>query len=65
MAPSWSCLSPGGLASEKDYPFRGDAKPHRCQAKKPKVAWIQDFIRLPEDEQSAGRLETWAGVGGE
>ncbi|XP_046500924.1 cathepsin W isoform X2 [Equus quagga] len=44
-------LNNSGLASEKDYPFRGDAKPHRCQAKKPKVAWIQDFIRLPEDEQ--------------
>nr|XP_008532210.1 PREDICTED: cathepsin W [Equus przewalskii] len=44
-------LNNSGLASEKDYPFRGDAKRHRCQAKKPKVAWIQDFIRLPEDEQ--------------
>ncbi|XP_058545678.1 cathepsin W isoform X2 [Neofelis nebulosa] len=42
----------GGLASEKDYPFQGQVKPHRCLAKKhKKVAWIQDFIMLPDNEQ--------------
>ena len=64
--PPWPCLSPGGLASEKDYPFQGQVKPHRCLAKKhKKVAWIQDFIMLPDNEQSAGRGETRAGMGGE
>lgn len=28
-----------------------------------KVAWIQDFIMLPDSEQSAGRVETWVGMG--
>ena len=57
-------LSPGGLASAKDYPFLGNTKPHRCLAKKyKKVAWIQDFIMLQGNEQGAGRVETWAGLG--
>ncbi|XP_048952850.1 cathepsin W isoform X1 [Canis lupus dingo] len=46
-------LSPGGLASAKDYPFLGNTKPHRCLAKKyKKVAWIQDFIMLQGNEQA-------------
>nr|XP_012633592.1 cathepsin W isoform X2 [Microcebus murinus] len=50
--PPSSCLSPGGLASAKDYPFQGHVKTHRCQAKKyKKVAWIQDFIMLQDNEQ--------------
>ncbi|PNJ38494.1 CTSW isoform 4, partial [Pongo abelii] len=33
----------GGLASEKDYPFQGKVRAHRCHPKKyQKVAWIQD-----------------------
>nr|XP_004656525.2 cathepsin W [Jaculus jaculus] len=45
-------LNQSGVASEKDYPFEGQAKLHRCLAKKYKtVAWIQDFIMLPSDEQ--------------
>ncbi|XP_047679726.1 cathepsin W isoform X2 [Prionailurus viverrinus] len=45
-------LNNSGLASEKDYPFQGHVKPHRCLAKKhKKVAWIQDFIMLPDNEQ--------------
>ncbi|XP_062951764.1 cathepsin W [Cynocephalus volans] len=45
-------LNNSGLASEKDYPFRGDTKTHRCQARKyKKVAWIQDFLMLPDNEQ--------------
>ncbi|XP_058545677.1 cathepsin W isoform X1 [Neofelis nebulosa] len=45
-------LNNSGLASEKDYPFQGQVKPHRCLAKKhKKVAWIQDFIMLPDNEQ--------------
>ncbi|NP_001116343.1 cathepsin W precursor [Felis catus] len=45
-------LNNSGLASEKDYPFQGQVKPHRCLAKKrTKVAWIQDFIMLPDNEQ--------------
>lgn len=50
------CSLPGGLSSEKDYPYQGKARVHKCQAKKyKKVAWIQDFIMLPESEQSTGR----------
>ncbi|XP_037697094.1 cathepsin W isoform X2 [Choloepus didactylus] len=46
----------GGLASEKDYPYRGDAKTHRCLARMHKnVAWIQDFIMLQNDEQTIAR----------
>uniref|UniRef100_A0A2K6F4W8 Cathepsin W n=1 Tax=Propithecus coquereli TaxID=379532 RepID=A0A2K6F4W8_PROCO len=45
-------LNNSGLASAKDYPFRGHGKTHRCQAKKyQKVAWIQDFIMLQDNEQ--------------
>ncbi|XP_039100812.1 cathepsin W [Hyaena hyaena] len=45
-------LNNSGLASEKDYPFQGKAKPHRCLAKKHKrAAWIQDFIMLQDNEQ--------------
>ncbi|XP_008059213.1 cathepsin W [Carlito syrichta] len=45
-------LNNSGLASERDYPFQGKVEPHRCLAKKyKKVAWIQDFIMLQEDEQ--------------
>uniref|UniRef100_A0A3Q1MG27 Cathepsin W n=1 Tax=Bos taurus TaxID=9913 RepID=A0A3Q1MG27_BOVIN len=45
-----------GLASEKDYPFNGSGKTHRCLAKKyKKVAWIQDFIILQACEQSMAR----------
>ncbi|XP_028341180.1 cathepsin W isoform X2 [Physeter macrocephalus] len=56
-------LNNSGLASDKDYPFKGNSKPHRCLAKKhKKVAWIQDFIMLQPCEQSTGRMEThgWA-----
>lgn len=60
----WPCLLPGGLASEKDYPFQGAVRT-KCQAKKhKKVAWIQDFIMLSDNEQSEGRVETQADVGG-
>ncbi|EDL33137.1 cathepsin W preproprotein [Mus musculus] len=46
-------LNNSGLASEKDYPFQGDRKPHRCLAKKyKKVAWIQDFTMLSNNEQA-------------
>ncbi|XP_033716996.1 cathepsin W [Delphinus delphis] len=49
-------LNNSGLASDKDYPFKGNSKPHRCQAKKhKKVAWIQDFIMLQPCEQSIAR----------
>ncbi|XP_030689419.1 cathepsin W [Globicephala melas] len=49
-------LNISGLASDKDYPFMGNSKPHRCQAKKhKKVAWIQDFIMLQPCEQSIAR----------
>ncbi|XP_007943152.1 cathepsin W [Orycteropus afer afer] len=45
-------LNNSGLASEKAYPFRGDNNAHRCQAKQhKKVAWIQDFIMLQDNEQ--------------
>nr|XP_012633596.1 cathepsin W isoform X6 [Microcebus murinus] len=45
-------LNNSGLASAKDYPFQGHVKTHRCQAKKyKKVAWIQDFIMLQDNEQ--------------
>lgn len=67
--PPWPCLSPGGLASEKDYPFRGSLKRHKCLASNyKKVAWIQDFIMLQNNEQSAaggggggttGRGQAW------
>lgn len=51
--PPWPCLSPGGLASEKDYPFRGSLKRHKCLASNyKKVAWIQDFIMLQNNEQT-------------
>ncbi|XP_026945841.1 cathepsin W [Sagmatias obliquidens] len=49
-------LNNSGLASDKDYPFKGNSKPHRCQAKKhKKVAWIQDFIMLQPCEQRIAR----------
>ncbi|XP_066211595.1 cathepsin W isoform X1 [Saccopteryx leptura] len=49
-------LNNSGLASEKDYPFQGDVRTHRCQAKKhQKVAWIQDFIMLSGNEQGIAR----------
>ncbi|KAL2805882.1 cathepsin W preproprotein [Daubentonia madagascariensis] len=45
-------LNNSGLAGAKDYPFQGSVKTHRCLAKKyKKVAWIQDFIMLQDDEQ--------------
>ncbi|XP_076971786.1 cathepsin W [Tamandua tetradactyla] len=45
-------LNNRGLASEKDYPYRGNTKSDRCLPKKHKrVAWIQDFIILPANEQ--------------
>ncbi|KAB0376738.1 hypothetical protein FD755_011182 [Muntiacus reevesi] len=56
-------LNNSGLASEKDYPFDGSGKTHRCLAEKhKKVAWIQDFITLQAFEQSAGRMGTRAGT---
>lgn len=62
-APSWSCLSSGGLASEKDYPFQGHQKPHRCLADKyKKVAWIQDFTMLPRNEQGMARVDMEGGA---
>ncbi|XP_058382366.1 cathepsin W [Diceros bicornis minor] len=46
-------LNNSGLASEKDYPFQGKGKPHKCLANKhKKVAWIQDFIMLKDNEQT-------------
>ncbi|KAM7226248.1 hypothetical protein CapIbe_022393 [Capra ibex] len=49
-------LNNSGLASEKDYPFVGRGKTHRCLAEKyKKVAWIQDFIMLQACEQSIAR----------
>ncbi|KAF6332840.1 cathepsin W [Rhinolophus ferrumequinum] len=49
-------LNDSGLASEKDYPFRATSRTHNCQAKKyKKVAWIQDFIMLPDCEQGIAR----------
>uniref|UniRef100_A0A8C9DT83 Cathepsin W n=1 Tax=Prolemur simus TaxID=1328070 RepID=A0A8C9DT83_PROSS len=45
-------LNNSGLASAQDYPFQGHIKNHKCQAKKyKKVAWIQDFIMLQDNEQ--------------
>lgn len=50
-------MSSGGLASEKDYPFQGHQKPHRCLAKKyKKVAWIQDFTMLSSNELGMARV---------
>lgn len=61
-ALSWSCLSSGGLASDKDYPFQGHWKPHRCLAKKyKKVAWIHDFTRLSSNEQGTARVDMEGG----
>ncbi|XP_012876427.1 PREDICTED: cathepsin W [Dipodomys ordii] len=49
-------LNNSGLASEKDYPYLGRAKPNRCLAKKyTKVAWIQDFIMLSDNEEIIAR----------
>ncbi|XP_035933496.2 cathepsin W isoform X1 [Halichoerus grypus] len=46
-------LNNSGLASEKDYPFQGDGNSHKCLAKKyKKVAWIQDFMMLQDNEQT-------------
>lgn len=62
LLPSWSCLSSGGLASEKDYPFQAHWKPHRCLAKEyKKVAWIQDFIMLSSNEQGMARVNMEGG----
>ncbi|XP_036272462.1 cathepsin W isoform X2 [Pipistrellus kuhlii] len=48
-------LNNSGLASEEDYPFQGAVR-HKCQAKKhQKVAWIQDFIMLSDNEQRIAR----------
>ncbi|XP_037373447.1 cathepsin W [Talpa occidentalis] len=46
-------LTQGGLVSERSYPFRKNVEPQRCRDHKnrEKVAWIQDFIMLPADEQ--------------
>ncbi|XP_006893378.1 PREDICTED: cathepsin W [Elephantulus edwardii] len=44
-------LNRSGLAREKEYPFQGNFKAERCQATYKKVAWIQDFFMLPENEQ--------------
>ncbi|XP_048216159.1 cathepsin W isoform X2 [Perognathus longimembris pacificus] len=45
-------LNNSGLASEKDYPYTGHVKPARCLTNKySKVAWIQDFIMLPDNEE--------------
>ncbi|XP_005064060.1 cathepsin W isoform X1 [Mesocricetus auratus] len=51
-------LNNSGLASEKDYPFKGYPNPHGCLANRyKKVAWIQDFTMLDSDEQAiAGYL---------
>lgn len=58
---SWSCLSSGGLASEKDYPFKGYPNPHGCLANRyKKVAWIQDFTMLDSDEQGTARVDMGA-----
>lgn len=58
-----SLMLPGGLASEKDYPFQGTMEPQECLAKKyQKVAWIQDFFMLPaneDSEQGAGARRGW------
>lgn len=60
--PSWSCLSSGGLASKKDYPFQGRPSPRGCLAKKyKKVAWIQDFTMLKSNEQGMVRVDMGAG----
>uniref|UniRef100_A0A8B9Y9H9 Cathepsin W n=1 Tax=Bos mutus grunniens TaxID=30521 RepID=A0A8B9Y9H9_BOSMU len=60
---SLSSTTVSGLASEKDYPFDGSGKTHRCLAKKyKKVAWIQDFIILQACEQS-GTMGTRVGTG--
>lgn len=49
-------LNNSGLASETDYPFQGNSRTHKCKAKKyRKVAWIQDFIMLPDSEQGIAR----------
>ncbi|XP_006216782.1 cathepsin W [Vicugna pacos] len=49
-------LNNSGLADEKDYPFEGKVRTHRCLAKRhKKVAWIQDFIMLQNCEQSIAR----------
>lgn len=49
-------LNNSGLASEKDYPYQGKVRTHKCQAKKHKnVAWIQDFIMLPDCEMKIAR----------
>ncbi|XP_012930474.1 cathepsin W isoform X3 [Heterocephalus glaber] len=56
--PGTECpsLSPGGLASEKDYRFRGRANIHRCLAPfYKKVAWIQDYVMLPRNEHTMAR----------
>lgn len=59
-------LSPGGLASEKDYPFRGHANIHKCLASNyRKVAWIYDYIMLPRDEQGMASVGDMGGVGEE
>ncbi|KFO28393.1 cathepsin W [Fukomys damarensis] len=49
-------LNYSGLASEKDYRFRGHAKTHRCLAPfYKKVAWIQDYIMLPRNEDAMAK----------
>ncbi|XP_006149977.1 cathepsin W [Tupaia chinensis] len=44
-------LNNSGLASEKDYPYQSNVDPQRCRVKRNKVAWIQDFIMLQDNEQ--------------
>ncbi|EHB04864.1 Cathepsin W [Heterocephalus glaber] len=49
-------LNYSGLASEKDYRFRGRANIHRCLAPfYKKVAWIQDYVMLPRNEHTMAR----------
>nr|XP_020020352.1 cathepsin W [Castor canadensis] len=49
-------LNNSGLASEKDYPFKKHTKPSKCLARKyTKVAWIQDFIMLQDNEEIIAR----------
>ncbi|XP_015974984.1 cathepsin W isoform X2 [Rousettus aegyptiacus] len=49
-------LNNSGLASEKDYPYQGNVRTRKCRAKEhKKVAWIQDFIMLPDCEMNIAR----------
>ncbi|XP_004618593.2 cathepsin W [Sorex araneus] len=49
----YTVLNNSGLASEHDYPFKGDRQAHRCRAREHrKVAWIEDFVMLPRNESN-------------